>query len=251
MACMYSMEAVNVDHLVSLTTKFEKERLIDPTSNLADARCFLFSATRDTVVNTKVVKSAEDYLTNYMSKENVETYYQLEAEHCMPTLNYGEPCDRLESPFIGDCSYDGAGAVLKSLFPGVDSKGVASNDNYFSFDQTSFIPTTPSAASMDKTGFLYIPSACQSGETQCDLHIALHGCEQSYSFVGLDYVEHGGYNSWAEANNIVILYPQTVASTILGNPNGCYDWWGFTGSDYGQKSGVQMKAIKNMVDAFF
>ena len=56
--------------------------------------------------------------------------------------------------------------------------------------------------------------------------------------IGEDYVMHGGYNEVADANNIVILYPQAKRSlTIPYNPNGCFDWWGYNDggltSDYG------------------
>lgn len=251
MACMYALEKNNIDALVTITENFARQGLIDDTANMADARAFLFSATRDTVVNTKVVQDAETYLKRYMKDANIESYYKLDAEHCMPTLNYGEPCTRLESPYLGDCSYDGAGSLLKSLYDHIETRGTVNDDNYFSFDQASFISGTASGASMDSTGYMYIPSACQDGETTCHLHIALHGCEQSYTDVGTAFVEHGGYNSWAEANNIVVVYPQTIPSRLLGNPNSCFDWWGFTGSDYAVKSGVQMAAVKNIVDAFF
>jgi len=29
----------------------------------------------------------------------------------------------------------------------------------------------------------------------------------------------------------------------------CWDWWGFSGSNYALQDGIQMKTIKNMVDA--
>jgi poly(3-hydroxybutyrate) depolymerase len=32
------------------------------------------------------------------------------------------------------------------------------------------------------------------------------------------------------------------------NPNGCWDWWGYTGSHFADKRGVQMRAIRNMID---
>ena len=43
------------------------------------------------------------------------------------------------------------------------------------------------------------------------------------------------------------LYPQAV-SNGTGNPNGCWDWWGYTGKNYAYKSSPQMKAIKAMVN---
>ena len=34
----------------------------------------------------------------------------------------------------------------------------------------------------------------------------------------------GGFNEWADAHDLVVLYPQAVADSLLGNPNGCWDW---------------------------
>ena len=53
------------------------------------------------------------------------------------------------------------------------------------------------------------------------LHISFHGCEQGADFIGSAYAEHTGFNSWAEANNIIVLYPYIAASNSLPtNPNG-------------------------------
>jgi hypothetical protein len=34
---------------------------------------------------------------------------------------------------------------------------------------------------------------------------------------------------------------------MLDNPNGCFDWWGYSGADYATKSSVQMTTVMNMV----
>lgn len=31
----------------------------------------------------------------------------------------------------------------------------------------------------------------------------------------------------------------------------CFDWWGYTGSLYGVQEGVQVRFVKNMIDALF
>jgi hypothetical protein len=54
------------------------------------------------------------------------------------------------------------------------------------------------------------------------------------------------YNQWAETNNIIILYPQALRTTL--NPKGCFDWWGYTGADYATKLGVQNVAVNGMVE---
>jgi hypothetical protein len=33
------------------------------------------------------------------------------------------------------------------------------------------------------------------------------------------------------------------------NPNGCWDWWGYSGEDYATKKGAQMQAVKQLIEA--
>ena len=94
--------------------------------------------------------------------------------------------------------------------------------NLIAFDQDEF-----GGLSMDETAFVYVPTACQAGaagDAPCTVHVALHGCSQSRSFVGTVFVENAGYNAWAEANRIIVLYPQAASDVLLGNPNACWDW---------------------------
>ena len=71
--------------------------------------------------------------------------------------------------------------------------------------------------------------------------------------IGTDFVTKTGYNALAEANDIVVLYPQTKVSSTPSNPNACWDWWGYTegwgtGTLYDTKSGLQPRAIVQMVE---
>jgi hypothetical protein len=43
-----------------------------------------------------------------------------------------------------------------------------------------------------------------------------------------------------------VLYPQAEASP--GNPNHCWDFWGYTGREYYSRDGKQMAAVKAMID---
>ena len=47
----------------------------------------------------------------------------------------------------------------------------------------------------------------------------------------------------------MIVYPQAIATCLPCNPEGCWDWWGYTGSNFAVKSDPQMRAIVNMVHA--
>lgn len=36
---------------------------------------------------------------------------------------------------------------------------------------------------------------------------------------------------------MIILYPQAAINEELGNGNGCWDYWGYTGPNYVEKNG--------------
>ncbi|MBL8397499.1 MAG: poly(3-hydroxybutyrate) depolymerase, partial [Candidatus Accumulibacter sp.] len=64
------------------------------------------------------------------------------------------------------------------------------------------------------------------------------------------------YNSWADSNRLIVLYPQTVprhgpafgSLKWITNPFSCWDWWGYTGRDYSTRHGVQIKAVRAMLE---
>ena len=74
--------------------------------------------------------------------------------------------------------------------------------------------------SLNTVGYVYVPTACQKGAS-CVLHVNFHGCQQTLADIGTQYVEHVGLNEWAEANNIIVLYPQVsgLPRVIAGAPH--------------------------------
>ncbi|KAJ8306982.1 hypothetical protein KUTeg_015066 [Tegillarca granosa] len=95
-------------------------------------------------------------------------------------------------------------------------------------------------------GMMNSSSQLMNSYLECKLHVAFHGCKMGREMIQESYVQHAGYNKVADANNIIIMYPQVVKTTM--NPNGCWDWWGYTDAKFDSKNGVQMRAIKAMVD---
>ena len=74
--------------------------------------------------------------------------------------------------------------------------------------------------------------------------MAFHGGKQGGETdlpFGNIYAEYAGYNEWAKLNAIVVLYPQ-IQDTTFGpvNPEGCWDWWGYTDANYPNQSGRQI-----------
>ena len=83
---------------------------------------------------------------------------------------------------------------------------------------------------MDHNGLLYTPPAC-APEHACKLVVALHGCLSGEYLLGDEFPELANLDTYADTNNLVILYPQAIASVIPYNPEGCWDWWGYDGSE--------------------
>ena len=51
--------------------------------------------------------------------------------------------------------------------------------------------------------------------------------------MGDKFVRHAGYNEVGGLNDIIILYPQVDSRLMSANPEGCWDWWGYTGLTFG------------------
>jgi poly(3-hydroxybutyrate) depolymerase len=75
------------------------------------------------------------------------------------------------------------------------------------FDQTPFFDDA--ASSLRAAGYVYVPDICRT--QTCRLHVAFHGCRQGIEAIHDDFVRDAGYNGWAAAGRIVVLYPQVVA----------------------------------------
>jgi hypothetical protein len=126
--------------------------------------------------------------------------------------------------------------------------------------------TTLDELSLYTRGYVYVPSGCQNATAKCTfsilvcsfairsiralisyertysllnlpqrlqflieigwLHVVFHGCEQTIPDIGSEFYNNTGFNTWAEANNIVIVYPQAKRSPLVPyNPDGCWDWY--------------------------
>ena len=230
---------------------------IDPKSNVAAQKVYLFVGTSDTTVGPNPMNAVRtQYLDNGVATANLSYVQRSGTAHVLPTdfdASGNTSCGTSASPYIANCGYDGAKAVLTQLYGTLNARNDSpAAANYVEFDQTAF-STNPGLAS---SGWAYIPANCAAGQS-CKLHVALHGCQQNYATIGDKFVRNTGFSRWADTNSIVVLFPQTrvdntarstAASGLLPNPNGCWDWVGWYGSNFAQKAGTQVAAIKAMVD---
>jgi len=225
---------------------------IDPTAGLAGARAWLFTGSKDAVVTRDVVVALNAFYASYMV--DAVLVRDKPAGHALPALDAGNAdCGVTASPFINDCDYDGAGELLRKLLGPLQPPVANASGRLLRFDQSAFAPDIK-ALSMGEEGYVYIPAACEKGG--CRVHVALHGCQQTLGDVGDQFVRLAGYNRWADTNQLVVLYPQVMKRagwafgtwSFVWNPNGCWDWWGYTGPLYHTKEGPQLRAIKAMLE---
>jgi poly(3-hydroxybutyrate) depolymerase len=236
--------------MLSAARGFAKAKAIDPLENLAKRRIYVFSGTDDSVVRQPAVDATAGFFQQAgVPAGNLLYEHSLPAGHAVITPGYGNDCAANAAPYISHCSVDGhgydqAGALLAHVYGPLKPRIDKPAGRIVPFDQRPF---AKAATAMADTGSLYVPAACTALEAHCKVHVAIHGCLQSVQSVGAQFTTDTGYNAWADANAILVLYPQVDKSTVPFNPQGCWDWWGYTGPAYAQKSAPQMKAIMAMV----
>jgi poly(3-hydroxybutyrate) depolymerase len=234
---------------------------IDPLPNLRRQKVYLFHGTNDAVVAKSVTDAAADFYRHYLgdgSRGNL--YYQsaVGAGHSLvvrqqPDINGLNNCPDNQGPFIDQCGYDQAGIVLQHIYGALSppNRGQLAGTMQ-RFDQSAYSgPDDPGALSLGDTGFVFVPKDCADGAA-CRVHIALHGCKQDVGDIDRKFIDDTGYNSWADTNHLIVLYPQTSSSSFAPfNPQACWDWWSYVNHEdsYVTKSGAQIKAIKAMLDA--
>lgn len=224
--------------------RFERDGRIDPLANLAGAPVWLFSGTQDRTVVPAVVEALAKQYALFGAK--LALVKDKPAGHGMVTLHTGAACGATEAPFINDCDYDAAGEMLRHLLGSLSPPSAASQGRVLEFEQAEFGASR--AISMAEKGFAYVPGSCAT--QKCRVHVAFHGCRQGGDAIGERFVSEAGYNRWAAANRLIVLYPQALAryASWAFNPRGCWDWWGYTGAAYATKDAPQMRAVLAMVE---
>jgi poly(3-hydroxybutyrate) depolymerase len=215
---------------------------IDPLPEIARARVYVFTSTADTVVKSPVVEAAETlYASLGVPRSSFAPVRRTDAKHAFVTEEKGAECGKEAPDFITDCNYDQAGAILRHIYPDVTGKTQPSA-TLTVFDQRPFTSGL-NAHGLADAGYAYVPPQC-AGAPGCRVHVVFHGCKQA----GEGFVRDSGYAEWADNNRLIVLFPQVKASTDGVNPLGCWDWWGYTGSDYLTQTGPQIAAVRRMLD---
>jgi len=257
--CEEDAPPMDLASLESITRQYAAEGLIDPLRFLQAQHIYLWSG----IIDVTVRQASMDLLKQYYVDMHAPVFRydnDFNAAHGWDSPYGPNMCDVEDSPFVilchnsdrsggGDANVYDSEQVWMSQFLG---KLKPKNDgtllgSLIPFDQNEFATGGVAAnIGMDTTGYAFVPQSCAKQQT-CGLILALHGCNQYHGEIGSAFIDDAGINQWADTNNTVVLYPQTIMS--VANPAGCWDWWGYLNdANYAQKSGPQMRALYLMVN---
>jgi hypothetical protein len=223
--------------------------------NITNSPVYLFHGQSDSTVYASV---NGDLYTQYQ-QWGADVVYRndTQANHAWISPLATASCTTSSSPYVSNCNIDPELDILSHMLKRkINPSSSSANGSVYSFSQDSYAQklygTSASTFSMDTTGYVYLPSSCANG-AKCELLIVLHGCLQGYSMVGGALIAEANLNGYADTNNLIILYPQAIASPLVSNPEGCWDWWGYTGtlfdSKYVTRAGPQMAIIRAIAEA--
>lgn len=266
----------DLEQMAAAARSWAGKGLIDSVDNLAKQRVWLFHGYNDGVVKKPVGDALFRWYGAFVPAGAIFYKDGLKAGHAQISASCGgaaaacQPCATTGGDFINACTdeavpgqpYDAAGAALQFFYGPLRRTATESLSGVLqSFDQRPFIRRNghaidPLKASLADSGYLYVPATCAAGQP-CRLHVAFHGCQQQAGANGSPFVRRAGFNEWADANRIVVLYPQTAATSAVPltpyNPQGCWDWWGYSdfsfdmAGHYATRDGVQISAVWRML----
>lgn len=246
--CMKGEPQIPVEQLLEQTRQLARDGRIDPVAGLEGDRVWLYRGEADPFVHRRVADALEAYYRAFVAPADLARIELAGASHTFPTADpTAAPCNAAGSPFLGNCGLDGAQALLANAYGELAPGRAAREAGLVKFDQRPYAAEAGSAGLAD-SGWLYVPEACAAGAMDaCRLHVVFHGCQQGGSFVGDAFVRRAGYLEVAEANRIVLLFPQVEKSLQPLNAFGCWDWWGYEGEDYATRDGRQVRAVRAMI----
>ncbi|MEM8626923.1 MAG: PHB depolymerase family esterase, partial [Pseudomonadota bacterium] len=240
----------NADRLAARARRLSEQGAIGDLAHVASDRIYLFSGTQDSIVAPGIVAAAHDFYTALgVPEAHIAFVNTMAAGHGFVTRTFGNACETSRPPYLSDCDFDQAGAILRhllgrELLPAVT--GATQLGALLSFDQRPFTKKLPAGHGLGTKGYVFIPPTCRQPNSRCRVHIVFHGCQQGADDIGDQLARQSGLNRWAATNGLIVLYPQ-VAST-RANQMSCWDWWGYTGRGFLTRDASQIRAVVAMVD---
>ena len=255
-------ENIAADALIASARRYAQAKQIPTLENLKQQKVWVSRGHLDKTVGPKATQAVRDFYQAFGAQ--LTPLDEPPVPHTLPTDKTGlGACDgkQIDADYVSSCGIDNVGRMFGHLFGWpASARGNAQAASLKTFDQSPYIESSPGkkrspeALSMATTGHVYIPASCAAGG--CQVHVAIHGCQQGNDAAFDAYSRLGGYNEWAETHRLIVLYPRVIPSSLSPyNPRGYWDWWGYSPVDssdllaYAKRGAPQMLSIMNMVQA--
>ena len=209
--------------LLNYVKKRELSRKIDLTDHLRRTPVVLYSGKSDKMVYKKVMLDTERQLKYFVDADKLVTEFNTWGGHVWPidhgrcacgTCPYGGFA-LLECCNVNNCALDLSGELLRATYPRVRPR-VRTNDRLYWIDQWKYFPDPGKPPAFPRTVMqwmvAYVATGCESAPSTCRIHINYHGCVAPSWPARLNWVSHLDLNEYAEANRMVVLYPQSQGS---------------------------------------
>jgi poly(3-hydroxybutyrate) depolymerase len=243
---------------------------IDPLEHVKDHRLYIFTGTKDQVVQSSVVRTTEQFYRRLgVTEANLAFVGDQPAGHALITTNLEDNVLAANCPPYLNQWPEGAPSemqswtILRHLHRKLQAPADRLSGRLVRFDQTEFFGDEGTCC-FSPYGYAYVPKAVEEGKVKPRVHVALHGCKQGYNYVDLTYgrpdrasdppygnryMTTTGYNEMADTNGIVVLYPQVegLDDGRIQNPEGCWDWWGYSAPDYYSQKAPQIRTLHRML----
>lgn len=255
--------------LAQLARQTAQAGAIDAIAHLGGQRLYIFTGSQDNVVDSVVVARTRAFY-ELLGVHPADIRYDdtVPAGHSILTANAEDsPLATNQPPYINNGGFIQSHDILRHIYGKLKAPARHLSGQLLRFDQTEFFGNAP-RASMSPYGYAYVPRAVAEGAS-ARVHIVLHGCKQGYNYIdfsfgqsdyanqppyGNRYITTTGYNEIADSNNLIVLYPQAQGTdnSTTQNPDGCWDWWGYTCAgaarpDYYSRDAIQIQAIHGML----
>jgi poly(3-hydroxybutyrate) depolymerase len=243
----------NTPLLVKLTESLAQSGEIDALDNLKDDHLYVFSGQNDKTVITAVVDQTKAFFEAVgVPAASIKYDTSVDAGHALITDSSKDTdCPVTAAPYINDCDFEQSTRILDQIYTDMQPPATLLSSAVIAFDQTEFLDSK--TTSMSDTAYAYIPATCQAGRS-CPVHVVFHGCKQGAAVIGDKYYAQTGYNYMAEANDLIMLYPQVQPSNAAPlNPEGCWDFWGYSSPtaaqpDFYSRKAPQISAVYRMIE---
>jgi len=234
--------------------------LIDPLTSLRGKRVFLFSGRSDWVVARSVMQAVKRQLSRFTGPGTIKSDFHVNAAHGWvvdgatcgsgppgSSSSWCEPCCCSPSSLLACKGHDLAGRLLQHIH------GKGSRRRAHARAPLIAVPQAPYAMegrTLDDSGlwhtaYVYAPWRCRiPGEWWCKIHVHYHGCAWGAEYTGTDLLMRLGLVEWAEALDMVVVFPQASSTT---DEAGCWDWTGKTGTLFDTRRGAQLHAVAGLL----